>query len=158
MENLEFKAILLNVAICSIACDGDIDQSEISALESIEKNSPYFSSVDLGKELNQGLDQCTNNLEEFKSLIFNDLSNNKLTVVQELTLLEIALRIIAADGQQLDSEKKFVNQLRERLDVEDFIVKQRFGEIDFLEPKNKEFNRNNAQEDDIEDVTDTVEK
>ena len=152
MENLAFKEILLNVAVCSIACDGDIDEREITALESIEKSSPYFSSVDLANTLKTALDKCQKDLKSFKDEIFNALKNNGLSVVQELTLLEISLRIIAADGEQKDSEKKFVNELRANLDLEDFIIKQRFGDIEFLEPKSKEFFKRDP-ESDLEDLT-----
>ena len=43
MELIKFKELLLKVAVCAIACDGDIDDREIEALHEIEKKSPYFA-------------------------------------------------------------------------------------------------------------------
>jgi uncharacterized membrane protein YebE (DUF533 family) len=43
MEPTKFKELLLNIAVCAIACDGVVDEREIEALYKIEKDSPYFS-------------------------------------------------------------------------------------------------------------------
>lgn len=37
MEAINYKNILLNTAVCAIACDGDVDAREIDALKNIEK-------------------------------------------------------------------------------------------------------------------------
>ena len=47
MELSKFKEVLLKVAVCAIACDGDIDDREIEMLHKIEKESPYFSALNL---------------------------------------------------------------------------------------------------------------
>jgi len=59
MEAINYKNILLNTAVCAIACDGDIDAREIDALKNIEKNSPYFSSQDLSETLEKSLKKCS---------------------------------------------------------------------------------------------------
>ena len=41
MELSKFKEVLLKVAVCAIACDGDIDDREIEMLHKIEKESPF---------------------------------------------------------------------------------------------------------------------
>ena len=150
MENTEFKELLLNIAVLAIACDGDVDEREIEALHRIEKDSPYFSAIDLSKKLENALQACTENLEMFKKNVFDTLSSNSLNIVQELTALEISLRIIAADEKEEDSEKLFINELRAQLALEDFIINKRFGDIAYLKPKKSEFNRNKP--DDLEDI------
>ena len=82
----------------------------------------------------------------FKSHIFATLESNSLNIVQELTVLEISLRIIAADEIEEDSEKTFVNELRSYLKLEDFLINQRFGDISYLKPKTSEF-KSSASED-----------
>ena len=151
MELIKFKELLLKVAVCAIACDGDIDDREIEALHEIEKKSPYFSALDLSEVLEKSLETCSNDLNAFKINVFRILDDNSLNIVQELSILEISLRIIAADEIEEDREKTFINDLRSHLEVEDFIISQRFGEITYLKPKNSEFKSNKS--DDIDFTT-----
>lgn len=151
MELIKFKELLLKVAVCAIACDGDIDDREIEALHKIEKKSPYFSALDLSEVLEKSLETCSNDLNAFKINVFRILDDNTLNIVQELSILEISLRIIAADEIEEDREKTFINDLRTHLEVEDFIISQRFGEITYLKPKNSEFKSNKS--DDIDFTT-----
>ena len=97
MEKLNFKEILLRTAVCAIACDGDIVDREKEALYNIEKNSPYFSSEDLSTSLDKLIKNCTGGFQSFKDELFKSLDEVELNIVEELTLLEISFRIIAAD-------------------------------------------------------------
>jgi uncharacterized membrane protein YebE (DUF533 family) len=151
MELPKFKEILLKVAVCAIACDGDIDDREIRALHEIEKNSPYFSALDLSEILQKSLDTCTKDLNLFKKSVFDILIANTLNIVQELTILEISLRIIAADEIEEDSERAFINDLRVHLELDDFLIEQRFGDIPYLKPKKSEFKSNKS--DDLGSIT-----
>ena len=151
MENTEFKELLLNIAVLAIACDGHIDAREIEALHRIEKDSPYFSAIDLSKNLENALQDCAADLEAFQKKIFDILSSNSLNIVQELTALEISLRIIAADEIEEEKEKAFVNDLRTHLELDDFLIEQRFGDIPYLKPKKSEFKSN--QSDDLGSIT-----
>jgi tellurite resistance protein len=153
MELSKFKGLLLKVAVCAIACDDDIDDREIKALHEIERNSPYFSTLDLSETLDKSLEACSNDLHTFKKNVFDLLKANALNVVQELTILEISLRIIAADGVEEEKEKTFVNDLRIHLGLDDFLIEQRFGEISYLKPKNSEFNSTNL--DDLDSIIST---
>jgi uncharacterized membrane protein YebE (DUF533 family) len=146
MELLKFKELLINIAVCAIACDGDVDEREINALYKIEKDSSYFSSSDLSKTLDKSIEACNKDFDSYKNNVFINLEKNSLNIVQELTVLEISLRIIAADEIEEDSEKAFINELRSYLKLEDFLINQRFGEISYLKPKVSEF-KSSASED-----------
>ena len=139
MELSKFKEVLLKVAVCAIACDGDIDDREIEVLHKIEKESPYFSALDLSDILEKSLASCTKDLNTFKNNVLDILKSNTLNIVQELSVLEISLRIIAADEIEEDSEREFINDLRVHLDLDDFLIEQRFGDISYLKPKKSEF-------------------
>lgn len=139
MELSKFKEVLLKVAVCAIACDGDIDDREIEMLHKIEKESPYFSALNLSDILEKSLDSCKKDLNTFKNNLLDILKGNTLNIVQELTILEISLRIIAADEIEEDSERAFINDLRVHLDLDDFLIEQRFGDIPYLKPKKSEF-------------------
>jgi uncharacterized membrane protein YebE (DUF533 family) len=151
MELPKFKELLLKIAVCAIACDGDIDDREIKALHKIEKKSPYFSALDLSEILNKSLEACSKDLHTFKNNVFEILEENTLNIVQELTVLEISLRIIAADEIEEDREKDFLNDLRSHLKLEDFLIEQRFGDISYLKPQKLEFKSN--QSDDLGSIS-----
>ena len=52
--------------------------------------------------------------------------------IQELLVLEVALRIVNADERIDENEIKFVNFLRSKLKLHDEIIIDRFGELDIL--------------------------
>lgn len=132
MEAIDYKNILLETAVSAIACDGDIDKREIAALKNIEKNSPYFSSEDLSETLEKSLKKCSTDITKYQKSVFNKIKKGKLNLLQELTLMEISLRIIAADEIEEDLEKDFIINLRKCLGISDLILFQRFGKIEYL--------------------------
>ena len=139
MEKSNFKEILLRTAVCAIACDGDIDDREKKALYNIEKNSPYFSSEDLSSTLDKLIENCMSGFQSFKDELFKSLDEVELNIVEELTLLEISFRIIAADEIEQESEREFVINLRKHLKVKSEIIRERFGVIDYLTKEESEF-------------------
>ena len=139
MQKSNFKEILLQTAVCAIACDGDIDDREKEALYNIEKKSPYFSSEDLSSTLDKLIEDCMSNLQSFKDKLFKSLDEVELNIVEELTLLEISFRIISADEIEQKSEQEFIINLCQHLKVESEIIRERFGEIEYLTKKESEF-------------------
>jgi hypothetical protein len=139
METSEYKKILLDIAVCAISCDGIIDEREINELHEIEKSSPYFSALDLSETLEASIKDCMDDMNEFQRKIFDLLDSNDLNIVQELSLLDISLKIIAADEKEAEAEIQFLKELRSHLKVEDLIIKQRFGSISYLSSTNSEF-------------------
>ena len=132
MKNISFKSILLETAVCAIACDGHIDEREIEALKSIEKSSPYFSSEDLSKILDKSLKKASLDINEFKNSVFEKIKKEELNLLQQLSLVEISLRIISADNIEEEAEKEFMIELRNHLSISDLILYQRFGKIQYL--------------------------
>ncbi|MDC0204763.1 TerB family tellurite resistance protein [Flavobacteriales bacterium] len=132
MKKNEFKEMLLQTAVCAIACDGKIDDREKQALYHIEKESTYFVDFNLSKKLESSIKACTDDYNLFQDKLFNSVNNSTLNIVQELMLLEVSLRIIAADNIEEDLEKVFILKLRELLVLSDDMIKERFGVIDYL--------------------------
>lgn len=145
MEKIDFKKILLKTAVGAIACDGYIDDKEKQALYAIEKESPYFFSENLKSLLDTFLNECMRDIELFNNNLFHEIKNNSLSIVEQLTLLEISLRIIAADEKEEEDEKLFINRLRKSIKLSDNMIAQRFGNIEYLE--NSEFESFNPLED-----------
>lgn len=141
MEKLNFSEILLRTAVCAIACDGDIDEREKEMLFNIEKNLEYFSEIDLSSSLEIALQDCTSDLKLFTDNLFKSLDEVELNIAEELTLLELSFRIIAADDIEQKSEQDFIINLSQHLDVDYEIIRQRFGTIAYLEKKESEFKK-----------------
>ena len=128
----EFPRLLFRMAFCLVACDGEIHDLEIQELKEISKNTPYFGEIDLDSEMKRSLAD----FEKFGTRtihdLFHTLETTKLSMVQELLLLEVALRVIDADKHVDASEIQFVKAMRWRLDVLDPLIVQRFGQIPYL--------------------------
>ena len=136
MENLEFKKILFKTAFCVMACDGHIDDLEIEEMKKIDINTAYFNKVDLSDELSQLIEEVKTKGKIIVLELFQTLRTTKLTIVQELLIIEVAFRIINADNKVDENEIKFLNLLRSKLDVENETLRDRFGNIPYLSNMN----------------------
>ena len=146
MEKLNFKKVLLDIAVCAISCDGHIDEKEIEELNLIEKKSPYFSNLDLNKNLQQSIDLATKSYSSFQKSVFNNLDSLELGAGKELTILEISMILIAADNKLVETEIVFINSLRMHLSIQDSLINERFGEVEYLDKlksNNSEFDNPN---------------
>ena len=132
MDKLEFKKLLFEVAFCTMACDGDIDKREIDELKIMDKNTSYFAEIDLSDELEILIKELETKGVKVIEDLFKTLRKTKLNPIQELLILEVALRIIYADKKVDDNEVKFLNLLRSMLEVHDEIIFDRFGEVEIL--------------------------
>ena len=129
---MEYKELLLKTAVCAITADGVIDERETKSLYHMEKSSPYFSSDDLKNTLKLSLDNCSKDIKSFLDATIDSISKENLNPVQELTLIEISLRIIKADNIVAEAEQEFIKKLRTVLQIDDLIISERFGAIDYL--------------------------
>ena len=131
MENT-FKRLLFKTAFCCMACDGHIDQKEVDEIKKMDTNTTYFGDVDLSIELDILLNDLVKSGKKVVNDLFQELKEFKLNPVQELLILEVALRIIHADEKTDENEVKFLKLLRGRLDVYDEIIVDRFGRDNLL--------------------------
>ena len=144
MEQTFFTKVLLDVAVCAISCDGHIDDLEIKELHEIQEKSPYFIKDDLKESLNNSISLAIDSYEIFQKRVFSKLNEVSFDIIQELSILEISFALINADNKIDESEIIFINNLRKCLSVEDFIIKERFGDVSYLEfnnSKKSEFNK-----------------
>jgi len=123
-----------------MAADGRIDDREIKEMQIMDKNTSYFANIDLSNELKNLLTNLEIKGKKIIVELFDELRNTKLTTIQELLVLEIALRIISADDDIDDNEVKFIKLLRSKLELHDETIKDRFGIIDYL--MNKDYVEN----------------
>jgi len=132
MNRIEFKHLLFNVAFCAMTCDGEIDDREIEELKLIDTNTTYFKDTDLSEELSVMISAIRKSGQQVINDLFIELMEAHLTTVQELLILEVALRIINADEKIEENEKWFFRILRSKLRVHNEIIIDRFGQIGIL--------------------------
>lgn len=140
MDKSEFKKILFKVAFCTMACDGHIDDREVEELRIMDKNTSFFEAIDLSDELEQLIKDLKNKGTKVIEELFVCLRETKLNPIQELLVLEIALRILNADDKHDENEVKFIRLLRSKLELHDETINDRFGELDILHTN--EYSRN----------------
>jgi len=144
MDKNEFKKILFKVAFCAMACDGKIQKEEIEELKIMDKKTSYFAEIDLSDELKQLVNDFKNKGTKVIEELFELLRKTKLNPIQELLVLEVALRIINADNKHDENEVKFINFLRSKLKLHDETINDRFGKLDIL--YTNEYSRNVVNE------------
>lgn len=138
MERNEFQELLFQTAFCVVASDGHIDAREIEELRSLEGSAVYFQGVDLRDELDRLVTSLQSKGEAGKvgrgpiADVLEKIETASLSVVQELLLLELALRILHADERIHDDEVELVQQIRAKLSVDDGILLERFGPTQVL--------------------------
>lgn len=99
MESIDFKKILFETAFCVMACDGHIDQSEVEEMEKIDKNTSYFNDIDLSQELSFLVNEIKTKGKSILTDFFEKIKSADFSVVQELLIMEISLRLISADNK-----------------------------------------------------------
>ena len=154
IEKQEFQQLLFKVAFCTIACDGTIDEMEINEMKVIDKSSSYFKSIDLSNELNDLVGVLQEKGKHVIDDLFSHLRKTKLSPIQELLILEVALRLAYANNVLDENEIKFIRFLRSSLDIPDQIIRDRFGVVDFLFDKDysKEIALMESREDLLESI------
>ena len=115
-----------------MACDGHIDDREVKELKLMDKNTSFFEAVDLSDELEQLIKDLKNKGTKVIEELFVSLKKTNLNPIQELLVLEVALRIINADKKHDENEVKFLHLLRSKLELHDETINDRFGELDIL--------------------------
>jgi len=132
MEENDFKKLLFKTAFCCMACDGQIDEREINEMKYMDKQTSYFDDIDLSSELGLLLSDLKQNGKQIVDKLFNDIKSANLNLVQELLMLEVALRIIYSDKRIDENEVRFLKLLRSKLLVYDEVIMDRFGTVELL--------------------------
>ena len=64
--------------------------------------------------------------------LFSTLRDNKLNPIQELLVLEVAIRIINSDQKHDENALRFIHLLRAKLELHDETIRDRFGDVTLL--------------------------
>lgn len=123
-----------------MACDGHIDAREINEVKLMDKKASFFDAIDLSAELSLLIVEFKTKGTKVIEELFQTLKSNKLNTIQELLILEVALRIINADEKHDENEINFIQLLRSKLELHDETIIDRFGELEIL--RTNEYTRN----------------
>ncbi len=115
-----------------MACDGHIAAREINEVKLMDKKASFFDAIDLSNELSQLIVEFKNKGTKVIEELFQTLKDNKLNTIEELLILEVALRIMNADEKHDENEINFIHFLRSKLELHDETINDRFGELDIL--------------------------
>mgnify|MGYP003991501725 CR=1 FL=1 len=129
MDKNKFKKILFKVAFCTMACDGDIDDREITEIQLMDKKANYFADINLSNELDQLINNFNANGVGIIEELFDEVAQTDFNSIQELLILEVAIRVIYADKIVDENEVKFFKFLRSKLKISNNIINDRFGDI-----------------------------
>ncbi len=119
MEQLAFNELLLQTAFSCMASDGDIDQSEVQLIRSLEQDEQLFGFENIENELNRLVREINKNGHSFLREYLHHLSQSNLTEKQEIEIVRTAVQTIKADNDEKYSEIKFFKIIRSKLSVSD---------------------------------------
>ena len=124
MRTSDFQPLLLRTAVTALACDGNVDQSEVDAVKQMAENEIYF----LGYEYQQPFDVFLGTIktkgrvavEEYLS----ELQQAPLNERQKLLVVEVLIRVMDADDQWAKNEKAFLHMAigQMQIPLEDLIA------------------------------------
>ena len=138
MEQRDLQKLLLKAAVCTIACDGDIHDKELAEMNGMVSQAVYFKDFNGHELLCEMLEAVKASGNIFFHDFLDDLKSSDLSIVQELLVLEVILRIVYADERFDPNEEMFLRLVRTHLSLHDEIIVQRFGSVPCLNVSEKE--------------------
>ncbi len=136
MENEKFTHNLIKIAFCSMACDSDIDKSEITKINEIAEKDFYFARMSFAiYNTKEEIDLLEKEFHETGLVLIEHILNEQLFLnyseSQKIIIIEVSLGIIKADKRLEITEIDFINQLISNLKIPSNIIKSRFGDWEF---------------------------
>jgi hypothetical protein len=98
----------------------------------MDRNTSYFDAIDLSDELADLREELHSKGVKLIEELFDALRAHELNPIQELLVLEVALRIVSSDEKHDENELRFIHLLRSKLKLHDSLIRDRFGELDLL--------------------------
>jgi uncharacterized tellurite resistance protein B-like protein len=130
MDITAFKNIMFQTGFLCMTCDGDIDDREVADLLSICEKLPLFDNFDFQTEVNILIRKLNEQGKIFQKSYFDLLKKCSLTEDEELSLIDIAIRIIKADEIIKYPEIKFFKNIRHRLKVSNDKIAEQFPDFE----------------------------
>ncbi len=133
MKTIDFQNFLLKSAIAVMACDGSIDNEEITEIKNMVANEIYFMGFDYEKPFETNLNYVKSNGKKAINEYLSELSSLSLNDKQELRLIEVLIRTIESDNKVENNEIKFLQLVKSKLKVsEETIITQFPKQMNYL--------------------------
>lgn len=141
---MKTNKLYLKTLFCCCACDGEIAQEEVGMIKELTENSTLFQDIQVENSINEYVNQINNQGKAFLKDYLSELSNAVLSDDEQITLIDLAIKMIEADKQVLYSEVKFFKKIRSRISISDEQILLKLSGIeDYLQPdicaENKDF-------------------
>lgn len=132
---MKINELFLKTLFCCSACDGDIAPEEISLVKEIISKNTLFEDINIEETLNGYVEEINQKGTEFLKEFLSELSTLNISEEDQLTLVNLAIKMIEADNQILYSEVKFFKKIRKNLSISDEKILMAFPEAeDYLLP------------------------
>ena len=102
---MKTNELYLKTLFCCCACDGEIAQEELT------ENSTLFQEIQVEYSINEYVNQINSQGKAFLKDYLSELSNTVLSDDEQITLIDLAIKMIEADKQVLYSEVKFFKKI-----------------------------------------------
>ena len=122
MEQKAFTKELLKIAYAATVCDGDIDESELEVIRTIEKEDFYLKDEDLSDLLKQIEKDAESDFLEFANMAVKETYRLDLTPAEKMIVINLAIAIVRADGKMQEQEISFIKSLILNLQLPEELV------------------------------------
>ncbi len=126
MKTEAFQDLLLKSAVSVIACDGNIDETEISEIRNMAENEIYFMGYDFEEPLANNLKNLKEKGVSAINEYLKEVSNANLNDNQELLLIEVLIRAIESDEKVELNEIKFLQMVKSKLKTSEETIITKF--------------------------------
>ena len=111
MEQKAFTKELLKIAYAAVVCDGDIDQSELDMINTIEKEDFYLREESLHDEIIRLGKEAKDDYIEFANNTVKQTYSLDFAPTQKMIIINLAIAIVRADGKMQSMEISFIKKL-----------------------------------------------
>ena len=111
MEQKAFIKELLKIAYAAVVCDGDIDQSELEMINTIEKEDFYLREESLNDEIIRLGKEAKDDYLEFANNTVKQTYSLDFAPTQKMIIINLAIAIVRADEKMQAKEIAFIKSL-----------------------------------------------
>lgn len=118
-----------------MACDGDIAKEEVTLVNDITSKQESFKNMNIEAAINDYVTIINAKGVSFLNQYLKELEAQKLSIEEQMIIVDFAIQTIYADSKIEYSEVKFFKKIRKRLSLTDEQILAQHPDIeDFLLP------------------------
>lgn len=118
-----------------MACDGDIAKEEVLLVNDITSKQESFRNINIEAIINEYVAAINEKGVLFLKQYLKELEAQKLSIEEQMIIIDLAIQTIYADSKIEYSEVKFFKKIRNRLSLNDEQILTKYPDIeDFLLP------------------------